>query len=329
MPPSALTVGVIGVHPHSTRHLAQLLVEHPLVDLAYLAAPQSVCRLPRFAAIPSHPLTDPGEIAPALSERPDCAVLLLDLPLGVAARYVPQLLSQHQIIDLSADYRFSSLAVYQQSYQIERQDHSTAIDAVYGLPEWFGDLLGNTRLVGCPSSIATAGLLALTPLLKRGLIEPDRIILDVKRGDDRARPNHQRAPALEIETIGGELIGSEIRVQVRSHTVPQPYELLATLYMDLRDPGLVSEDLTTIYRATYRQASWVQVMPPSELISPISLGGTNVCQLGVEVDTHTQQAVASVALDPYLKGKAGQAVQCLNRMQGWPDITGLPQYSYR
>ena len=189
--------------------------------------------------------------------------------------------------------------------------------------------MGAARLVGCPSSIATAGLLALTPLLKRGLTDPDRIILDVKRGDDRSRQTHQRAPALEMETIGGELIGSEIRVQVRSHSVPEPYGLLATLYTDLRDPGLVSEDLTTIYRATYRQASWIRVIPHGEPLSPLALSGTNICHLGVEVDTHTDRAVASVALDPYLKGKAGQAIQCLNRMQGWPEMTGLPQCSYR
>ncbi|MEO1589713.1 MAG: N-acetyl-gamma-glutamyl-phosphate reductase [Cyanobacteria bacterium J06632_22] len=330
MSPSALSVGVIGVYPHSTRHLAQLLIDHPGVDLIYLAAPRAVCRTPLFAAIPSHPLKDAEEQdVAALSERPSSDVLFLDLPSGLAARWVPQLLSQHRIIDLSADYRFSNLSVYQASYQIERQDHPTAIETVYGLPEWFGNLLGQARLVGCPSSVATAGLLALVPLLKRGLVDPDRIILDIKRGDDRAGCTHRLAPTLEIETIAGELIGSEVRIQVRSHTVPEPYGLLATVYTDLRDPGLVSEDLTTIYRATYRRASWLQVMPHSEPISPLALSGTNHCQLSVEVDTHTQRAVASVALDPYLKGKAGQAIQCLNLMQGWPETTGLPRCSYR
>ncbi len=327
--PQSVSVGLVGTHARSTLHLAQLLVDHPQVDLAYLAAPRSICRVPILAETRSHPLTATPDLAAALSAMPDCTVLLLDLPLGVAARWVPKLLAQHRIMDLSADYRFSNLAVYQQSYQTTRTDHSTAIDTVYGLPEWFSSLLPTARLVGCPSSVATAGLLALMPLLKRGLITPDRIVLDIKRGDNRAGLTHRLAPTLEVETIGGELIGSEMQVQVRSHTVPEPYGLLATIYTDLRDPGLVSEDLTTIYRATYRQSSWIRVLSNGEPVSPLMLSGTNHCHLSAEVDTRTQQAVIAVALDPYLKGKAGQAVQCLNLMQGWSETMGLPRCSYR
>ncbi|MEL6249768.1 MAG: N-acetyl-gamma-glutamyl-phosphate reductase [Cyanobacteria bacterium J06627_15] len=324
-----LRVGLVGTYPRSTRHLAQLLADHPRVELTYLAAPPVVCQQPIFSDLQPVKVTEPAALAALLPTLPDCAVLFLDLPLGWAARWVPSISARYRIVDLSADYRFSSLSVYQQSYQIERQDVAMAVNTVYGLPEWFDASLEAARLVGCPSSVATAGLLAIAPLIKRGLADPDRIILDVKRGDDRADPVHGLAHTLEIETIGGELIGSEIRVQVRSHTVPEPYGLLVTLYADLRDPGLVSEDLITIYRAAYRQSAWMQVLANGQPISPLALSGTNACHIGVEVDTRTQRAVTSVALDPYLKGKAGQAVQCLNRMQGWPELTGLPRCSYR
>lgn len=154
-----LRVGLVGTYPRSTRHLAQLLADHPRVELTYLAAPPAVCKQPIFSDLQPVKLAEPTALAALLPTLPDCAVLFLDLPLGWAARWVPSISARYRIVDLSADYRFSSLSVYQQSYQIERQDVAMAVNTVYGLPEWFDASLEAARLVGCPSSVATAGLL--------------------------------------------------------------------------------------------------------------------------------------------------------------------------
>ena len=51
--------------------------------------------------------------------------------------------------------------------------------------------------------------------------------------------------------------------------------------------------------------------------------GTNFCDIGFEVDSHTQRVIVFTALDNLTKGAAGQAVQCFNIMNNLDERTGL------
>jgi N-acetyl-gamma-glutamyl-phosphate reductase len=344
-----ISIGIVGASGYGGVQLVRLLQDHPAVEIAYLGGNSSAGKtmgdiyphLSRAANLPIEPI-DPAEIARR------CQVVFLSLPNGIACNLAPKLLALGcQVLDLSADYRFSNLDTYNYWYKIDRQDQATVAQAVYGLPEINRAQLQTAQLVGCPGCYPTASLLALYPLLKNGLIQEETIIIDAKSGTSgggrEAKTHlllaeadnsiaaysvagHRHTP--EIERICGEVAGHDLKVQFTPHLVPMVRGILATVYANLRDPGLVAEDLQTIYQSTYRAAPWVQILPSGTYPQTKWALGTNLCYISIEVDPRTGRAIVMSAIDNLLKGQAGQAVQCLNIMRGWPEDMGLPKLAF-
>ena len=274
--------------------------------------------------------------------------MFLGLPNGLACKIAPVLLEKGcKVLDLSADYRFSDLDTYTAWYKTERTDRATAARAVYGLPELYREQIKNSSLVGCPGCYPTASILALAPLLKQGLIFPETAIIDAKSGTSgggrQGKINlllaeadnslgaygvakHRHTP--EIEQICSNLAGSELRVQFTPHLIPMVQGILSTIYATLRDPGLVREDLITIYSAFYRSSPFVKILPNGIYPQTKWACGTNLCYIGVEVDPRTDRVIVMSAIDNLIKGQAGQAVQCMNLIMGWEENLGLPQLSF-
>jgi N-acetyl-gamma-glutamyl-phosphate reductase len=117
-------------------------------------------------------------------------------------------------------------------------------------------------------------------------------------------------------------------VQFTPHLIPMVRGLLATVYATLRDPGLVREDLITIYTAFYRASPFIRVLPAGTYPQTKWACGTNLCYIGVEVDPRTGRVIVMSVTDNLIKGQAGQAVQCMNLMMGWEETLGLPQLSF-
>ncbi|NJN32053.1 MAG: N-acetyl-gamma-glutamyl-phosphate reductase, partial [Synechococcales cyanobacterium RM1_1_8] len=221
-------------------------------------------------------------------------------------------------------------------------DQEAVQASVYGLPELYRDRLPAARLVAVPGCYSTASLLAIAPLLKRGLIQPETLIIDAKLGGSglaqALQPQvrlaeveqsiaaygvarHRQTP--EIEQICSELLGHDVMVQFTPHLVPRVRGLLSTVYGTLRDPGLVREDLLTIYRAFYQRSPWVRILPANTYPQTQWTWGTNCCDIGIEVDSRTGRVIVMGAIDNLMKGEASQAVQCLNLMMGWDETLGL------
>ncbi|MGD1908210.1 MAG: N-acetyl-gamma-glutamyl-phosphate reductase [Leptolyngbyaceae cyanobacterium] len=344
-----IRVGIVGASGYGGIQLVRLLQAHPRVTITYLGGNSSAGK--PFSEIYPHlngvvNLTVEAVDAAVISDR--CDVVFLSLPNGLACDLAPKLLEEGcKVLDLSADYRFSNLDTYRSWYGSERQDYETVDKAAYGLPELYRDRIRSARLVGCPGCYPTASLLALAPLLKQGLAQPDSLIIDAKSGTSgggrQAKQHlllaeadnslaaygvakHRHTP--EIEQICTDLARSEILVQFTPHLVPMVRGILSTVYANLRDPGLVRDDLHTIYNAFYRGAAWVTVLPSGTYPQTKWAWGTNRCYLSVEVDSRTGRVIVLSAIDNLMKGQAGQAVQCLNLMQGWDEKMGLPQLSF-
>jgi N-acetyl-gamma-glutamyl-phosphate reductase len=342
-------VGIVGASGYGGVQLVRLLLEHPEVELVYLGGESSAGKsfgdlYPHLAHIVKLPIeaVDPEIIA----ER--CEVVFLSLPNGLACQIAPQLLEKGcKVLDLSADYRFSDLATYTSWYGQERSDRTVAATAVYGLPELYRDRISEAQLVGCPGCYPTASLLALSPLLKQGLIVPETAIIDAKSGTSgggrQAKVNlllaeadnslaaygvvrHRHTP--EIEQICSELAGHEVTIQFTPHLIPMVRGILATVYATLRDPGLARDDLITIYNAFYRNSPWVKICESGVYPQTKWASGSNLCIIGVEADPRTGRVIVMSAIDNLIKGQAGQAIQCLNLMMGWNETLGLPKLGF-
>ena len=344
-----LPVGIIGASGYGGVQLVRLLMDHPGVEVVYLGGDSSAGK--SYSEIYPHlghcvDLTiEPIDLDQVASR---CQAVFLSLPNGLAYQMAPALLAKGcKVLDLSADYRFRNLETYKIWYGGERQDQETAALAVYGLPELYRDRIAEAQLVGCPGCYVTTSLLALAPLLKQGLIVPETAIIDAKSGTSgagrTAKTNlllseadnslvpygvarHRHIP--EIEQICSDLAGHEVMVQFTPHLIPMVRGLLATVYATLRDPGLVREDLITIYTAFYRASPFIRILPAGTYPQTKWACGTNVCYIGVEVDPRTDRAIIMSVTDNLIKGQAGQAIQCLNLMMGWEETLGLPQLGF-
>jgi N-acetyl-gamma-glutamyl-phosphate reductase len=344
-----VAVAVVGASGYGGVQLVRLLMDHPNAEVVYLGGDSSAGQpygdlyphLGHCTKLTIEPI-DLDEI----SRR--AQVVFLALPNGLAAQMASPLIEKGcKVLDLSADYRFTDLSIYEHWYGQSRTDQSVAAKAVYGLPELHHNRLVSAQLVGCPGCYPTASLLALAPLLKQGFIQPDSVIIDAKSGTSGGGrqgkipmllseadgsigaygiAHHRHTP--EIEQMCRELSGQEMMVQFTPHLVPMPRGILATVYANLRDPGLVGEDLITIYSAFYRTSPWVRVLPVGVFPQTKWACGTNLCYIGVEVDERTGRVIVVSAIDNLIKGQAGQAVQCLNIMMGWDEALGLPQLAF-
>ena len=342
-------VGIVGASGYGGVQLVRLLMDHPGVELVYLGGESSAGK--PFSDLYPHL----GHLVDLVVEPIDlekiaarCQAVFLSLPNGLAYQMAPELLARGcKVLDLSADYRFTELQTYKDWYGGDRQDGEVAASAVYGLPELYRDRIASAKLVGCPGCYPTASLLALSPLLKQGLIVPETAIIDAKSGTSgggrQGKINlllaeadnslgaynvgrHRHTP--EIEQICSDLAGHEVTVQFTPHLIPMVRGILATVYATLRDPGLVREDLVTIYTAFYRTSPWVKVLPSGIYPQTKWACGTNLCYIGVEVDPRTGRVIIMSAIDNLVKGQSGQALQCLNLMMGWEETLGLPQLGF-
>ncbi|NJM45731.1 MAG: N-acetyl-gamma-glutamyl-phosphate reductase [Alkalinema sp. RU_4_3] len=347
-------VGIVGASGYGGVQLVRLLQDHPLLEVVYLGGDSSAGK--DYVDVYPHLIgavnlkVEPIDVD-VIADR--CRVVFLGLPNALACDMAPKLLERGcKVLDLSADYRLKDMAVYKQFYSSDlkgkvRSDGDVLETAVYGLPELYREQLREANLVGCPGCYPTASLLALAPLFKQGLIETDTAIIDAKSGtsgggrqgkvgmllaeaDNAIAPyglvRHRHTP--EIEQVCSDLSGREVQVQFTPHLVPMVRGILATVYAKLRDPGLVRDDLYTIYNAFYRNNPWIRMLEPGVYPATKWAYGTNLCFISVEVDPRTDRVIVMSVIDNLMKGQASQAVQCLNLMMGWDETLGLPKVAF-
>ncbi|HHZ19651.1 MAG TPA: N-acetyl-gamma-glutamyl-phosphate reductase [Firmicutes bacterium] len=337
--------GIIGANGYGGGELLRLLSQHPQVELGMIASrSQEGKRLEEvFPTFWGHPW---GKVTFVDSEDPSCTagcdLVFMAVPHGVSAKLGPALLAQGaRLIDLGADFRFKDPKVYSEWYKVEHQAPELLAEAVYGLPELFRDELPGARVVGNPGCYPTATLLGLAPLVKAGLIDPDRIIIDAKSGFSgsgrTAKPElvcgetadnmraygvatHRHTP--EIEAVVARLASRPVTVSFTPHVVPMPRGILSTLHLTLRQPATTA-DLIDVFNAAYMKEPFVCVLPEPYLPETKGVLGSNRCQIGVRADRRTGQAIVVSVIDNLVKGMAGQAIQNMNLMFGLEETTGL------
>ena len=352
--PESARVAVIGASGYGGLQTLRLLQGHPGLAVSFLGGERSAGQrwsaICPFLDLPDDPMVEAVD-AERIAEAADFAVL--SLPNGLSCQLTPQLLERGvRVVDLSADFRYRSLELWNQVYiqeaqSLTRADADLCSEAVYGLPEWHGPAIADARLVAAPGCFPTASLLPLLPFLKQGLIETSGIIIDAKTGTSGGGRVPKQAMLLaeasesigpygvvghrhtsEIEQMAQEVAGQTVQLQFTPHLVPMVRGLLSTVYARLRDPGLTAEDCTTVLEAIYRHHPCVQVLPVGTYPATKWARHTNRALLSVQVDTRTGQLVLMSAIDNLIKGQAGQGVQCLNLMAGLAPETGLPLQSF-
>jgi N-acetyl-gamma-glutamyl-phosphate reductase len=334
-----IRVAILGATGYSALELIKILLRHPNVEITAVTSrqegnPPLAMVHPSLAGRLELRLED---LAPeAVAARADCVFGCL--PHGVTAQVVPQLLAgKTRVIDLSADYRLRSPQVYEQWYNLRHPDPERLASAVYGLPELFRAEIPRARLIANPGCYPTSAILALAPLLKRKIIQPDNIIVDSKSGVSGAGRTpkltthypecnesvsaynvgrHRHTP--EIEQVLGTAGGREVTVIFTPHLIPMDRGILTTTYSVPEQPVSEEQVLETL-RDFYADEPFVRVV--DHLPGTKDSSGSNFCDVTARV---VRGRVLTIScLDNLIKGAAGAAVQNFNLMFGYPETTAL------
>ena len=281
------------------------------------------------------------EYAPGLlPEQAD--VLFVALPHGHAMPLALECKRQGKImIDLGADFRLKDYLEYQQWYGVPHTAQDLLPEAVYGLPEIKRELIKGAWLVANPGCYPTSVILALAPLLQSNLIDKNSIVADSKSGVSGAGRGldlgvhfsevnenfkaynvgkHRHTPEIEQEL--GLLAGDQLTITFTPHLLPITRGILSTIYAKLtRDVNAAA--LLELYREYYRDEFFVRVLPEGILPQTKWTTGGNHCDLGLTVDRRTGRVIVISAIDNLVKGAAGQAVQNMNIVCGFPENTAL------
>ena len=337
-----LQVAVFGASGYSGAELLRLLAGHPTAEIALATAGERAGQ--RLGDVYPH-LTP---FADFVLESGDADVAgraelaFMALPHGESSKLAPKLLDQDvRVVDLAGDFRLPADA-YPRWYGFEHSAPEWLSKAVYGLPELFRDDIVGADLVANPGCYPTAAALALVPLLREGLIEPNAIMIDAKSGvsgagakptatvhyahtEGSVRPykvgTHQHTP--EIELVLDRASGVATSVTFVPHLVPAVRGVLVTCYGRLTgDHDL--QKLGAAVATAYAGAPFVRALVPGEMPDAKRVTGANVCEVGVGVDRRTGTAVLAAAVDNLVKGAAGQAIQNMNLMFGFDETAGLP-----
>ena len=105
------------------------------------------------------------------------------------------------------------------------------------------------------------------------------------------------------------------------HLLPIPRGILSTIYVRFKK-AQAHESVAKIYREFFAESPMVRLFEKSLPQIQYSVR-TNYADIGFHLDASGRRAVLVSCLDNLLKGAAGQAVQNLNLMYGWPESEGL------
>ncbi|HSK47372.1 MAG TPA: N-acetyl-gamma-glutamyl-phosphate reductase [Coriobacteriia bacterium] len=336
-------VAVVGAAGYAGIEAVRLVLGHPRLELVLATSGADEGR-PLADVYPA--LTGSTRLAFAAPDAKviaDCAeVALLAVPHTAALALTPELMRLGvTVIDLSADFRLKDPAVYQRWYDVEHTAPGLLRQAIYGLPELKRAGLSGAGLVACPGCYPTATILAAFPAIESGTAIGTRIVVDAKSGvsgagrspsatthfcsaNEAVAPykvgSHRHTP--EMEQALTEVAGHTMSVIFAPHLVPMTRGLLSTVYMDVEE-RFTTEEAVELYRGRFHAEPFVHVHSAGRMPSTAEVRGTNRAAIGLSVDERTNTLVAACAIDNLGKGAAGQAIQCLNAVLGFPETEGL------
>src|SRR6266850_1345943 len=293
---TSVKVAIVGASGYSGEELVRLLLSHSHAELTAVTsrqyAGQTLAQIfPRFAHLPhAKELRFSEPNAELLAKQ--AQVVFLALPHGVAAEFaVPLLKLGCQIIDLSADFRVKSAAVYKEFYAHDHPAPELLATAVYGLPEVYRAQIKNALLIASPGCYPTSILLPVLPLLRAGLIKSTGIIADSLSGvsgagrkveqdylfvecNESVRPygvpkhRHLSEIAQELSLAAG----TEVTIQFTPHLIPVNRGILSTLYLapvnhfgDGKAMNELAAKISTCYQAVYGQERFVRLWDEKRL----------------------------------------------------------------
>ncbi len=334
-----IKVGVVGGTGYTGVELLRLLALHPQVSLTAITS-RAEAGMPVAQMFPSlRGYVDLSFTHPDEAHLEQCDLVFFATPNGIAMNQTRALLGAGvRVIDLAADFRIKDIALWEKWYGMTHACPDLVAEAVYGLPEINREQIRGARLVANPGCYPTAVQLGFLPLLEAGLVDDTHLIADAKAGVSGAGrkaeigilfseasdnfkaygvPGHRHLP--EIRQGLGNAAGHDVGLTFVPHLTPMIRGIHATLYATLKQDS----DVQALFEKRYAGEGFVDVLPPGSHPDTRSVRGSNKCRIAVHRPQGGDTVVVLSVIDNLVKGAAGQAVQNMNIMSGWPEATAL------
>jgi len=334
-----IKVGIVGGTGYTGVELLRLLAVHPQVTLRVITSRADAGTLvsdmfPSLRGYVELPFTHPDK-----AQLTQCDLVFFATPNGIAMQQVRALLDAGvRVIDLAADFRIKDVEEWSKWYGMEHACADLVSEAVYGLPEVNRAQIKTARLVANPGCYPTAVQLGFIPLLEAGVIDTSSLIADTKSGVSGAGrkaaisalfsetadnfkaygvAGHRHLP--EIKQGLARVNDKEVGLTFVPHLTPMIRGIHATLYGKLSS----EVDFQTLFEQRYADEPFVDVLPVDSHPETRSVRGSNQCRIAVHRPQGGDTVVVLSVIDNLVKGAAGQAVQNMNIMFNFSEMTAL------
>ena len=323
--------GILHGAGYAGGELLRLLLSHPNVLVEAITSRSFAGRPVWEAHLPMRGATDLRFTEGDPKQLLDLDVVFVSAEHGKSAATVAELLSagyEGIVVDLSADFRFSDPAAYEEWFGFRHPAPELIPHFQYGIPEIFAPYPEGTRYVANPGCFASAITLALWPLSKRGTVASVTALTGASGSGARPKEGthfptrdgnvraykvlaHQHLPEI-LQTLG-----DRVRIAFVPVSGPWTRGIWGTAHID---PAPDAAEMAALYEDAYGSSMFVRVWPDQlpELRASVN---TPFCDVGWVV--RDGSCVVAFGLDNLLKGAASQAVQNMNLMLGLPEATGL------
>lgn len=348
----SIRVGVMGASGYMGGEVIRVLLTHPQVELVWATSRQG-----GDIAVHHPNLYGSGITLIHPDEISDVDVVFMALPTAASIEMAARLLlTGCKVIDLGAAFRLQNRSEWEQVYQQTHGDWELSEQAVYGVNELHEDEISQARLVANPGCFASAAILAMSPLVKAGLIDPEHISITGISGTAGAGAELSRAA--HHPEIGNNLIAYNVVDHRHSYEMEQELSQLSdsarvcVQFTPVYAPitrGILNvchaipladverTALLQLYREFYHAQPFIKIydMPteagaswsyrPYPWVSAVA--GSNYCHIGLDIDIKRGRIVILSVLDSIGKGGAQVAIENMNLMMGLPRSSGLMAYA--
>lgn len=336
-----MKVSIIGATGYSGFELLRYLRTHPLVEVvsihSYSVNKQSIDQVvPHIKNVISLPIEEiNSKDIMAKSE-----LVFLATPSGISKELaIPFIEADFPIIDLSGDFRLKEVESYEKWYGKTSLPKEIVSLFDYGLGEFREN--STAHFIANPGCYATATELSLAPLVVKNQIELDSIIVDAKSGlsgagkgfsesthfstaNDNMRlykmNSHQHIPEI-IQQLKKWQPRVEA-IQFSTSLIPVTRGIFVTTYAKLKQPQS-NKELVSLYKNFYYGKPFIRIQEIDHYPSLKQVIGSNNCDIGIAYNKKTNIVTVVTVIDNLGKGAAGQAIQNLNILAGYPETTGL------
>ncbi|MEY3011997.1 MAG: hypothetical protein RIT45_732 [Pseudomonadota bacterium] len=341
-----IRVAIVGATGYGGAELVRLLTRHPEVRITRLIAKDNVGRgigeiLPNLHGCLDTPVEDAQPDAVA----PDADLVFLGLPHRTAATIGARYRELGcRVIDLSGDWRLDDADVYRQFYGCEHPFPDRLGTWAYGMPELDRASLRDAPAVASPGCFATAITLALLPFARAGML-PSRVAVSAMTGSSGSGANpsagthhplrsvtlrpykaldHQHTPEIELN-LRRAGAPTDIGLDFVPVSAPLSRGILTSCFFEV-DARHDAAAIDAALEATFGAEPMVRVVR-GRLPEVAAVKGSMFVDVAASVGAARadgkRTVVAHSALDNLIKGGAGQAVQAMNAMYGFPETLGI------